>query len=248
MSRIEWTDETWNPVTGCSKVSAGCKSCYAEKMAKRLQAMGQIKYKDGFKVTLHPNELDRPLHWKKPKKIFICSMSDLFHEDVPDGFIDKIPHTIRRCPQHIFQILTKRPERMYKRLKHIRFIMSNLWLGVTAENQAMADKRIPLLLQTPATVRFVSAEPLLSHIQDMSYYLDGDNKLDWIIIGCESGPNRRPCKLEWVRSLVDQGQNAGVSVFVKQLDIDGKVVKDWDNPLFPDDLKIREFPLFGQQP
>lgn len=278
MSKIQWTDKTWNPVTGCSKVSAGCQNCYAERMAKRLQAMGNKKYFSGFLPTMHKDSLEIPYNWKKSRMIFVCSMSDLFHEDVLYEFISSVWDTMFDCgavtPRHIFQVLTKRPKRMLAFTKAMnnegrRTDYNNVWLGVTAENQAMADERIPLLLQTPAAVRFVSFEPLLEHVEPLIIGCPECGKpprdviaptytfcqhchneiktsncglIDWVIIGCESGASRRPCKLEWVRGLVDQCRNAQIPVFVKQLDIDGKVVKDWDDPLFPEDLKIRELP------
>jgi protein gp37 len=170
-SKIEWTEKTWNPITGCTKISEGCRNCYAEPMANRLQAMGQIKYTHGFeKVVCHEKALEEPLKWKKPCKIFVCSMADLFHDDVPFDFIAKIFETMEKCPQHTFIVLTKRPERM------VEFIggtsgaglsappLPNVWFGVTAENQEQADKRIPILLQIPAAKRFVSIEPMLGPI------------------------------------------------------------------------------------
>ncbi len=235
MTKIQWTDTTWNPVTGCTKVSPGCLNCYAEKMAKRLQAMGQPKYADGFKVKLHPDVFDKPLHWKKPRKIFVCSMSDLFHEDVPIAFIDCVIHTMAVCPQHKFQLLTKRPERM-KFVLGGKGVLPNVWLGVTAEDQQRAHERIPPLHAAPAAVRFLSLEPLLGPIFLGSYLIG----IDQVIVGGESGPNRRECKIEWVRDIVEQCRSAGVAVFVKQLHIDGKLVKDIEQ--FPEDLRIREFP------
>ncbi len=168
-TKIEWTDRTWNPVTGCSKVSEGCRNCYAERHARRF--WGERKFTD---VQCHPDRLDQPLHWRKPSRIFVNSMSDLFHKDVPDEFISKVIWTIKRCPQHTFQILTKRPERMriYMNILNDQnknrgdkyWPINNLWLGVSAEDQKTADERIPLLLQTPAAVRFVSYEPALGPI------------------------------------------------------------------------------------
>jgi len=226
-------------------------------MSKRLKAMGPKKYKNGFEVTLHPECLDEPLHWRKPCRIFVCSMSDLFHPEVPFEFIDKVYYRIYRGLRHTFQVLTKRPGRMLEYLEDEtavqlrllklfpnwtpesrltgRFPLPNLWLGVSVENQKAADERIPKLLQIPAAVRWVSLEPLLGKI-----VLSMVDELDWVVIGAESGPNRRPCKLEWVRSIVAQCKAAGVPVFVKQLDIDGKVVKKIEQ--FPPDLKVREYP------
>ena len=173
-TRIEWTEHTWNPMSGCTKISDGCKNCYAEKMANRLKAMGVKGYENGFAVTLHPEKLREPLERKKPTMYFVCSMGDLFHEDVPFDYIDQIFSTMVLCPQHTFQVLTKRPDRMKKYLEDEdrKFLdiagknscvypLPNVWLGVTAENQEQADKRIPILLDTPAAVRFVSIEPML---------------------------------------------------------------------------------------
>ena len=180
-TKIEWTDESWNPVTGCDAVSPGCDNCYAKKQANRLHAMGQTNYKNNFKVTCHSHMLNKPNGWKKPRRIFVNSMSDLFHHDVPDEFLLAIMLQIMKNPQHIFQILTKRPERALRYLgdsqvnytgslitkadiENNRFIPPNLWLGVSAENQKYADKRIPQLLQISAAIRFVSFEPLLGEI------------------------------------------------------------------------------------
>ena len=176
-SKIEWTEATWNPLSGCTKISDGCKNCYAEKMANRLKAMGAKGYENGFAVTLHPDRLDEPLKRKKPTMYFVCSMGDLFHEDVPSEFIRKVWIIMIEARQHTFQVLTKRPDRMAEFLKThapVRamtgetygkdFLPKNIWLGVTAENQEEADKRIPILLDTPAAVRFVSVEPMLEAI------------------------------------------------------------------------------------
>ena len=176
-TNIEWTGHTWNPLSGCTKVSDGCKNCYAEKMANRLQAMGAKGYENGFAVTLHPDKLDEPLRRKKPTIYFVCSMGDLFHEDVPFEFIRRVWIIMIEARQHTFQVLTKRPERMFEFLSThapVRamtgetygkdFLPKNIWLGVTAENQEQADKRIPILIDTPAAVRFVSIEPMLGEI------------------------------------------------------------------------------------
>lgn len=364
-TKIQWTDATWNPVVGCTKVSAGCKNCYAERMAYRLACMGKEGYastvtKDGKwngrTYHLFNNALDKPLHWRNPRRIFVCSMGDLFHPDVPFEFVDKVVATLALCPQHTFQILTKRPNRMLeyfgdflarissmtdfaekRHLPHNSSIWTpngqvglysfgspvpNLWLGTTCEDQAAADERIPHLLDTPAAVRFVSVEPMLGPVNLREIHLDefycpqcaeffaapgrwvspccgadtsdvgdvndgtitcteckdtfasdedipecptcrnhgggryiqpdcsccfsGDlenvalRKLDWVIIGCESGTKRRPCKLEWVRDLIEQCDSAGVLVFVKQLDLKGKVSK---NPAeWPEWARRREMP------
>ena len=186
-STIEWTDKTWNPVTGCTKISTGCRNCYAERMAKRQwamawarvqkavaadktlapnTAMAREKYRNGFKVTCHPDVLDQPLHWKKPRNIFVCSMSDLFHEDVPTRHIVNVFYTMHKCPQHTFQVLTKRPERMrvFTTETASSVVLPNVHLGTSCENQEIADERIPYLLQTPAAVRFLSMEPLLGPV------------------------------------------------------------------------------------
>lgn len=309
-SKIEWTESSWNPVIGCTKVSAGCKNCYAEEVTRRMQACGVKKYieRDAVRcgkwtgnVYCVESELDKPLHWRKPRLIFVCSMSDLFHEKVPFEFIDKVMAVIACCGQHSFQVLTKRAdraleyfERLYSKyellesaaltfgrtltfesLPLVAAPIKNLWLGVTCENQKTADERIPILLQIQAAVRFVSIEPCLEDVdldfvEDMSAdmkcvacgafghadspiymcpscgcgeYEEAESYqggIDWVIVGCESGANRRPCKLKWVRSIVSQCQSAGVPVFVKQLDINGKVEHDISK--FPPDLQVRQYP------
>lgn len=286
-TRIEWTDATWNPIRGCSRVSEGCRHCYAERMAARFSGPGQpygglVRSTDHGprwtgQVRLAEDVLDAPLHWRRPRRIFVNSMSDLFHPAVPDEWIDRIFAIMALCPQHIFQVLTKRPERMlrwfstdpapslsrigaiqnhvdtyYARItpadrfgKAGRTIVAynwplpNVWLGVSVENQAAADERIPYLLQTPAAVRFVSCEPLLGPIRlerdwlrcpGGAEYGHGMSlttvhaggcckrhpKIDWIIVGGESGPGARPMHPDWVRSIRDQCQAAGVAFFFKQ--------------------------------
>lgn len=286
-SKIEWTDETWNPTTGCDKVSAGCKYCYAERIAK--QYWGARKFTD---LQLHPERLGIPLGWKKPRRIFVDSMSDLFHPDVPDEFIDKVFRIMISLPRHIFQILTKRPERMNKYLFRLMELplgtpidcdifdlwrgyygqvlderptwpLPNICLGVSVENQAAADERIPWLLRTPASVRFVSYEPALGpvdfrHINNKGAFdwYDALNNLnpvdhtefefvprvDWIIAGCESGTGARPARQDWFRSVRDQCVGAGVPFFLKQMIVKGKMVKMpeldgkvWEE--YPDDQK-----------
>lgn len=212
MTKIEWTEATWNPTTGCTKVSAGCTHCYAEKMSNRLHALGVKKYKNKFKLTLHPDSLGLPLKWKKPKKIFVNSMSDLFHEDVPFHFIDKLFDIMKKCPQHQFQILTKRPRRMHEYMKE-KVPLDNVWLGTTIENEDNLW-RTSFLINTPAKVRFWSCEPLLGPLNDMGdFCLNG---IDWIIVGGESGPNHRPMKPEWVREIRDQCREQGIAFFFKQ--------------------------------
>lgn len=231
-SKIEWCDATWNCVTGCTKVSQGCKHCYAERDWKRLSANPATSYygRAFADVRCHPERLAQPLHWKKRRRIFVNSMSDLFHESVPDAFIERVWATMTHAKQHIFQILTKRPTRMQSVVKDLSDIngrpLPNVWLGVSAENQAAADERIPLLLETPAGVRFVSIEPMLGPItlpflrKLPCYCHDGGlhPRIDWVICGSESGSHARrdPAMHEWVRSLRDQCVAAGVAFFWKQ--------------------------------
>jgi len=217
-SKIEWTQETWNPVTGCTPISEGCRNCYARTYARRLQAMGQPKYRNGFKVTCHESELDRPLRWRKPRLVFVCSMSDVFHRSVPDGFILQVFETIRATPQHTYQILTKRSKRMSEIGKQIDW-PPNAWAGVTIESDAYLD-RLADLVKVPAPVRFVSAEPLLSPIDGLD--LTG---VHWVIVGCESGPGARPTDEAWARKVLDECQAAGVPLFVKQLRVGERIVK-----------------------
>ena len=309
-TKIEWAEKTWNPITGCSKISEGCRNCYAERMSKRLAGRCGYPKENPFAVTLHPERLEEPLRWRKPSRIFVCSMGDLFHEDVPDEFIDQVFGVILACrilkniPSHTFLILTKRPERMarylterepvellkawaniapvrtdneditfdelvysecchdwdkngrnskgseYKPWGYIDSLwpLPNVWFGVTAENQEQADKRIPILLQIQAAVRFVSVEPMLGPVDltdlqipyevdprgfnfnaltenDDDHYYNHHAKLDWVICGGESGPNARPMQQEWARSLRDQCVAAGVPFFLKQMDVAGKLVK-----------------------
>lgn len=270
-TRIEWADAVWNPITGCTPISEGCQNCYAKRMATRLRGRCGYPEDEPFRVTLHPERLEEPLKWKKPRRIFVCSMGDLFHPEVPDQFIAMVFGTMRYASHHTFMVLTKRPERMaawfsqiwelpgegYKRFGHERrpggiegyivaeadrWPLPNVWIGVTAENQQRADERIPILLQIPAAVRFVSVEPMLGPL-DLSKWLycyvcanegryynpvfdsfedcpvcEGDRPmLDWVICGGETGPGARPMHPDWVRSLRDQCQEAGVPFFLKQL-------------------------------
>jgi len=208
-SKIEWTESSWNPVTGCTKVSDGCKNCYAERMAKRLKAMGQPNYQNGFKVTCHPHTLSLPLKWKKPRTIFVNSMSDLFHEEIPLAFLDEIFFTMNEARWHTFQILTKRAEYMARIASRFNWT-PNIWMGVTVESAKYID-RIDLLRSVPAAVRFLSLEPLLGPIRDLN--LKG---IDWVIVGGESGPGARPMRKEWVLEIRDRCLNAGVPFFFKQ--------------------------------
>lgn len=270
-SKIQWTQATWNPVRGCTKISPGCANCYAEAFAERFRGVKGHPYEQGFDLRLVPEKLDAPLHWKTPRRVFVNSMSDLFHEDVPDEFIDRVFAVMALTPQHTYQLLTKRPYRMLSylgRSLHEQLVRSalvegmaqniyternplapdcslwlavhlplrNVWLGVSVENQHFADERIPVLLKTPAAVRFISAEPLLGPVclsdikEQMLPNMEGDNHIhidalrcfvpahiDWVICGGESGHDARPIQLEWARSLRDQCKAAGVAFFMKQL-------------------------------
>jgi protein gp37 len=264
---IQWTDRTWNPTTGCTKISPGCGRCYIERTPP-FRTKG-IKFVDGsIPVTLYEDRLDTPLRWRKPQRIFVNSMSDLFHEDVPDAFIERVFSVMALAERHTFQVLTKRPERMLAWFRARRFDVKdhailqsetgecvyahpwplpNVWLGVSVENQHFADERIPLLLQTPAAVRFISAEPLLGpvdleRVENTQNLAEGQRyihalkgyawdvfsadyydvcsipgQLDWVIVGGESGAGARPFDVAWARSIVAQCQGAGVACFVKQL-------------------------------
>lgn len=208
-SSIEWTEQTWNPVTGCTKVSPGCKFCYAEKFAARLQSMGVENYRNGFKLTLHPHMLDKPLEWKKPSVIFVNSMSDLFHKDVPDEFIIAVFRTMNKAHWHQFQVLTKRPERVLELNKKLNWT-PNIWMGTSVENADYMD-RIDMLRKTSAKIKFLSLEPLLGALPNMNL-----KKIDWVIVGGESGFKARPMKLEWVLDIQEQCQEADVPFFFKQ--------------------------------
>ncbi|MBC6493028.1 DUF5131 family protein [Flavihumibacter stibioxidans] len=208
-SSIEWTELTWNPVTGCTKISAGCKHCYAEVMAKRLQAMGVEKYKDAFKLAIHEDALMLPYTWKKQKVVFVNSMSDLFHKDVPLDFIKKVFKVMNENPQHTFQILTKRADRLLKLDKELTW-SHNIWMGVSVENDKVKD-RIEYLRKTHARTKFLSCEPLIGPLQNMD--LRG---IDWVIVGGESGRKARPMDEDWVLDIMDQCKNANVAFFFKQ--------------------------------
>ena len=208
-SSIEWTDMTWNPVTGCTKVSTGCKNCYAERMARRLQAMGQPNYRNGFRVTLHPHAVNTPLELKKPRIIFVNSMSDLFHEEIPEPFINDVFDVMRRANWHHFQILTKRAERLAKLTSRIEW-PRNVWMGVSVENQDQVA-RVDHLRSTSAAVKFLSIEPLIGPIHTLD--LAG---IDWVIVGGESGPGCRPIREEWVVEIKRRCLEARVPFFFKQ--------------------------------
>jgi len=208
-SSIEWTESTWNPVTGCTKVSPGCANCYAERMARRLEAMGQPNYDRGFRVALHEHALELPLRWRKPQTIFVNSMSDLFHEEVPDGFIRRVFEIMSQAPRHTFQVLTKRADRLAELGKTLPW-PDNVWMGVTVETPSFLC-RIAHLRLVPAKVRFVSFEPLLAPLGKTD--LSG---LDWVIVGGESGPGSRPIEEQWIVEIRDQALSAKVPFFFKQ--------------------------------
>jgi protein gp37 len=208
-SSIEWTESTWNPVTGCTKISSGCKHCYAERMALRLQAMKQPNYSEGFKLTIHRQALELPLKWKKPQTIFVNSMSDLFHDDVPLPFIREAFDVMRQASWHRFQILTKRSERLATLSVELQW-PENVWMGVSVENAHYAF-RIQHLRLTAASLKFLSLEPLLGPLTDLD--LSG---IDWVIVGGESGPMARPMDRRWVTDIRDQCQQAAVPFFFKQ--------------------------------
>lgn len=234
-SSIEWTDTTWNPLTGCTKISPGCKHCYAERMSRRLKAMGQPNYADGFKLTLHEDMVAKPLSWRKPRRVFVNSMSDLFHKDVPDEFVHRVFAVMRQASQHRFQVLTKRSDRLAQLSAEIEW-PANVWMGVSVENADYAF-RIDHLRQTGASVKFLSVEPLLGPLPCLD--LTG---IDWVIVGGESGPGARPMSQEWVAEIRDQCIESGVTFFFKQWggvnksrtgrELDGRT---WDE--MPDETK-----------
>ncbi len=271
-SRIEWTDATWNPTTGCTKVSPGCKHCYAEREWARLAANPKTVYfgREFTDVKIHADRLGTPLRWAKPRRIFVDAMSDLFHEDVPSAFIAEVFGVMAGCPQHTFQLLTKRPERILELMnapwfetmvrdfvdgwpqdETMTWPLANVWLGVSAEDQKTADRRIPLLLDTPAAVRWVSLEPLLGPVDLVGirppifaatanaltgfWKWDGGptkrecSRIDWVVVGGESGPRARPMHPYWVRSLRDQCAAAGVAFNLKQW---GEWYPEEDHPGF----------------
>jgi protein gp37 len=293
MTSIEWTEQTWNPTTGCDKVSPGCDHCYAKTQARRLKLMNSPRYQNdgnaltsgpGFGVTVHEDVLFAPLRWRKPRLVFVNSMSDLFHREVPAEFIARVFAVMAATPRHTYQVLTKRHARMNSLLTSKRFQtlvytahrdypwygdsppswpLPNVWLGVSVENQKWADIRISELVNTPAAVRFISAEPLLGevrlhrgHAHCPTHDFPGgfcsgscpDLILpDWVIIGGESGPGARPLDLEWVRTLRDQSHTAGAAVFVKQLGSvwareHGAGSKGGDPDTWPEDLRVRQMP------
>lgn len=208
-SKIEWTELTWNPTTGCNKVSQGCKFCYAEVMTRRLKAMNQEKYKNGFKLTVHEDTLKIPYTWKSPKIVFVNSMSDLFHKDIPLEFLKRVFEVMNDNPQHVFQVLTKRADRLYELHKELKWT-HNIWMGVSVENN---DElwRIDYLRKTRAKTKFLSCEPLLGPLSNMKL-----NKIDWVIVGGESGRKPRPMQAEWVYEIMEKCTEANVKFFFKQ--------------------------------
>ena len=249
-SGIEWTDATWNPVTGCTKVSPGCDNCYAETFAERFRGTPGHYFEAGFDLTLRPSKLDQPLRWTRPRRIFINSMSDLFHEDVPDEFIARVFAVMSQAPQHAFQLLTKRHGRMRSLLSRVGpewsmftgvWPLPNVWIGVSVEDQKWADIRIPALLETPAAVRWISAEPLLGPVELRTSHCPAHDfpggfctfscpqrqRLDWVVVGGESGRDARPMHPDWARSLRDQCVSAGIPFLFKQ---HGQYSPAWGQP------------------
>jgi protein gp37 len=227
---------TWNPVTGCSKISPGCAHCYAERMAKRLKAMGVERYSNGFEVTLHPDLIDIPKNWKSPRRVFVNSMSDLFHERVPVEFISRVFQTMNDCPQHSFQILTKRSGRLLELARNLKWT-SNIWMGVTVESSSYVW-RIHDLKKTPAQIRFLSVEPLLTAIPDLP--LEG---IHWVIVGGESGPGAREMQKGWVQEILRQCRDASVPFFFKQWggvrkDLTGRELNGRTYAEFPQSIKL----------
>lgn len=208
-TNIEWTEVTWNPVTGCNKVSQGCKNCYAERMAKRLKAMGNRRYENGFEITLHYDLINAPRKWKKPRLIFVNSMSDLFHEDIPLDFIQRVFNTMNETPQHTYQILTKRTERLIELSPYLNW-SNNIWMGTSVENEEVIS-RIEDLKTVPAYIRFLSCEPLLGPLNNLCL-----EDIHWVIVGGESGPRARPMEKEWVINIRDTCQSQDVPFFFKQ--------------------------------
>ena len=208
-SPIEWTEATWNPVTGCNKISPGCKNCYAERMSRRLKAMGQNNYKNGFKLTLQPQMLRLPLQWKKPQTIFVNSMSDLFHKNVPIEYIQEVFDVMSRAHWHRFQVLTKRADRLEEVASSLAWA-PNIWMGVSIESQKYVS-RIDHLRRTAAKTKFLSLEPLLGPLHDLDL-----SNIDWAIVGGESGFGARPMLVDWVTDIRQQCQDADVAFFFKQ--------------------------------
>ena len=209
LSKIEWTETTWNPVTGCTKISHGCKRCYAERMSKRLQAMGMEKYRQGFAVAVHESVLGEPFKWKKPSLVFVNSMSDLFHKAVPSEYVQSVFNVMNQSPQHTFQVLTKRPGRVNQLGGRLNWT-PNIWLGTSIESERWL-RRLDLLKATGAHTKFLSLEPLLGPLPDLDV-----SGIDWVIVGGESGPGARPMNADWVREIRDNCLNREVPFFFKQ--------------------------------
>ena len=235
-TKIEWAEETWNPITGCTPVSEGCANCYARRMATRLRGRCGYPADDPFRIVYHHKKYGEPLRWKKPRIVFVCSMGDLFHKDVDVRYLAEVFGVMKKAKQHTFLLLTKRPENVPR---HESLWDKNVWLGVTAENQQRADERIPILLQIPAAVRFVSVEPMLGRVcldihpgpeigkpTGKGWRPASPGTIDWVICGGESGPGARPMHPDWARSLRDQCQTAGVPFFFKQ----------WGKYCYPDQM------------
>lgn len=239
-TKIEWTNATWNPIHGCTHVGTpGCNNCYAAKFAKRLQAMGVPGYQNGFDITAEYDKWDQPEHWKNPRMIFVCSMGDLFHPEVPAPWINNVIDTIERTPRHTYQILTKRPAIAvrYFQTKWIKPLPSNLWFGVTAENQEWLIKRWRIIQDLKAAVKFVSIEPMLERIDFREVFLS--SKPDWVIAGCETGPGARMNHLADYYDLAAQCKEFDIPLFIKKLPGEKKAIK-FDE--FPKVLRIRQYP------
>lgn len=277
-SKIQWTDATWNPTTGCTQIAAGCAHCYIVTTPP-FRIAGRKFVNGSTDIRLHGERLDAPLHWRKPRKVFVNSLSDLFHDEIPDHYIGRVFDTMALSGRHTFQVLTKRPERAAALIPALAarhttrdgngWPLRNVWIGTSIANQTDADKNIPALLRTPAKVRFLSVEPLLGPVTfrwakwheywpegwrergETQNHLDGLRRIDWVIVGGESGPKARPCNVEWIESVVEECREAGVPVFVKQLgakpmqnglplklaDRKGGDMTEW-----PRRLRVREFP------
>ncbi|OPZ67696.1 MAG: Phage protein Gp37/Gp68 [Verrucomicrobia bacterium ADurb.Bin474] len=252
-TKIEWAQRVWNPITGCTKISDGCRNCYAERMAKRLAGRCGYPKDDPFRVTFHPERMNEPLLRKKPTRYFVCSMGDLFHDEVPDEFIVSAYQVMLRCPQHLFIVLTKRPERIHN---FVSEPLPNVIHGTTVESQEFADKRIPELLKVPG-LHMVSVEPMLGPVDmrgKLCHYTNPDGTGSWfaavpgkvrkrlidlVICGCESGPGRRPMATEWAIDLRNQCKGAGAAFFMKQMELNGKVSHNIND--FPTELRVREW-------
>lgn len=257
-TKIEWADRTWNAITGCSPISEGCANCYAKRMATRLAGRCGYPKDDPFRVAFHRDRVKEPLKWKRPQRVFVCSMSDLFHDSVSHWWLDDIFDTMIHANQHTYMLLTKRPQNVMPFLSAAtpdqrKFMRERAWLGVTAENQRRADERISVLMKIPAAVRFVSLEPLLEGVSPSplvpcprctpTHYEFATKWLDWVIVGPETGPNRRPCKLEWIESIIEECREVSIPCFVKAIPLNGRISKNMDE--WPEHLRVRQFPNVG---